>query len=201
MCTLYNVRTSRAEIAGWFGADDAGDDLSKDYVATGRPGFVITAAAHDDGPAGPAPPRRLTTMRWGFPPPPGVKAPVVNVRNLSSPFWRTALARADRRCLVPATSFSEWSVDRNAAGRQQLHWFDIPSRPIFAFAGVWRPTGSGPAFAFLTCEPNILIGSIHPKAMPVILDEENYTPWLHADFTAACGLALPFASQLMRLVE
>ena len=37
--------------------------------------------------------------------------PVTNVRNLVSPFWRTALSRPDRRCLVPVTAFSEWTAE------------------------------------------------------------------------------------------
>ena len=37
--------------------------------------------------------RVIDTMRWGFPPPPNAKAPVVNVRNLDSPFWRSTVTR------------------------------------------------------------------------------------------------------------
>jgi len=50
-------------------------------------------------------------MRWGFPPPPGVRNAVVNVRNYHSAFWRSALANPERRCLVPVTSFRAWSVE------------------------------------------------------------------------------------------
>lgn len=192
MCTLYNVKTTRAEISAHFSAvDDWGLDLEKDYVAANRPGYVVVAAGGQ---------RHLTVMKWGFPPPPAVKAPVVNVRNLSSPFWRTALSKPERRCLVPATSFSEWSVERNQAGKQTLNWFEIPSRPIFAFAGIWRPTEQGGAYAFLTCEPNTLVGAIHPKAMPVILDEDQFEPWLNAEFDKACSLAQAFPSQLMAVM-
>src|SRR5262245_10327971 len=34
--------------------------------------------------------------------------PVTNVRNLKSPYWRGWL-KAEWRCLVPATSFCEWT--------------------------------------------------------------------------------------------
>lgn len=136
--------------------------------------------------------RVIDTMRWGFPPPPNAKAPVVNVRNLDSVFWRATLANPEQRCLVPATSFSEWEGEK---GTKVQHWFSIPSRPIFAFAGIWRPTDEGNVFAFLTCEPNPLVAAIHPKAMPVILHDEDYGRWLGGE--DAGELAQPYPSQLM----
>jgi putative SOS response-associated peptidase YedK len=191
MCTLYNIRTTRGEIASYFEAQDAWrNDLEKDYVATDRPGWVVTES--EGG-------RSLTVMRWGFPPPQAAKGPVVNVRNLSSPFWRTALSKPERRCLVPATSFSEWSARSAETGKATLHWFSVPSRPIFAMAGLWRPTETGSAYAFLTTEPNSIVGAIHPKAMPVILDEADHEAWLRGSFDEACALAQPYPSQLMTM--
>jgi putative SOS response-associated peptidase YedK len=79
--------------------------------------------------------RELTMMRWGFQPPPNLgTVPVTNVRNLKSPYWRGWL-KAEWRCLVPATSFCEWTDSRPKV----THWFAIDeSRPLFAFAGIWR---------------------------------------------------------------
>ncbi|WP_277978857.1 SOS response-associated peptidase family protein [Sphingomonas phyllosphaerae] len=68
---------------------------------------------------------------------------ITNVRNYTSPFWRSALANPRRRCLVPFTAFSEYGQDRGADGKLPLHWFDVPSRAIVSFAGVWRPTEQG----------------------------------------------------------
>jgi putative SOS response-associated peptidase YedK len=59
-------------------------------------------------------------------------------------------------------------------------WFALDkSRPLAFFAGLWtrgtsvRKVGEGETtndlFAFLTTEPNAIVGPIHPKAMPVIL--------------------------------
>lgn len=138
--------------------------------------------------------RIIETMRWGFPPPPQGRAPVVNVRNLTSPFWRGILNKPDFRCLVPVTSFSEWQGEK---GSKVQRWFNIPSRPVFAFAGIWRPTDDGNVFAFLTCAPNPLVAAIHPKAMPVILDEADHTTWLAGD--TAEQFAQPYPSQLMAL--
>ena len=199
MCNLYGLRVARWELIAYFKANDAfREELEKDYVSPGRPGLVVTA-----GEAG----RELQAMRWGFPPPAGVKAPVVNVRNYASPFWRSALANPARRCLVPVTRFQEWSVEPDpSTGKKKPHWFIVPSRPIFTFAGVWRPTDKGPAFAFLTCgyegdASAHLVGAIHPKAVPVILHDEDYDRWLTAPVEDALSLACAYPSQLMAIEE
>lgn len=195
MCNLYNLKVRRWELVDYYKAQDAWrEDMEKEYVSPGRPGVVITAGANG---------RELRGMRWGFPPPAGVKAPVVNVRNYGSPFWRSALANPERRCLVPVTEFQEWSVEPDpVTGKKRPHWFSVPSRPIFTLAGVWRPTDAGPAYAFLTCgyegEPAAhVVGAIHPKAVPVILHDEDYERWLQAPVEEALLLACAYPSQLM----
>ena len=56
--------------------------------------------------------RVVETMRWGFPPPPGV-ASKVNVRNAASAYWRPSIANKAQGCIVPATAFAE--PDRNTS--------------------------------------------------------------------------------------
>lgn len=147
--------------------------------------------------------RVIDLMRWGFPPPGGSRAPVTNARNLASPFWRTAMGRPERRCLVPATDFCEWEGER---GAKIERWFSLGASPLFAFAGVWRPVrredgGWEKAFAMLTCEPNPIVAPVHPKAMPVILHPDDYGRWLGAPYEEACALAAPFPSQLMKMAS
>lgn len=186
MCTLYKVRPSRAEIAALFSArlppdlPETADELYPKRIAP-----VVRR-----GPRG----LTLDAMRWGFPPPPSSKVPVVNVRNLGSPFWRAALGNPDRRCLVPASEFCEYEGE---PGAKRKRWFRCVDRPVFALAGLWRPTGDGPAFAFLTCEPNPLVAPVHPRAMPVILHAEDHERWLGGDTATASALAAPYPSQLM----
>jgi len=90
----------------------------------------------------------------------------------------------------------EWEGEK---GSKLERWFNLPSSPIFAFAGIWRPSEEGNCYAFLTCEPNPVVAPIHAKAMPVILHPEDYDHWLDGEVESACSLAQPFPSQLMRV--
>jgi putative SOS response-associated peptidase YedK len=154
--------------------------------------------------------RIVDVMAWGFPTkvagkridkatgkPVMLEKDVTNVRNYTAPFWRSALANSERRCLVPFTAFSEYGQKRGADGKLPLYWFDVPSLPIVSFAGIWRPVEGGAVFAFLTTDPNPLVAPIHPKAMPVLLHPEDEDRWLSASMDDALMLAVPFPSQLM----
>nr|WP_220128706.1 MULTISPECIES: SOS response-associated peptidase family protein [Sphingobium] len=139
-------------------------------------------------------------MIWGVPRTMSGKRPgttitkhITNVRNLDSPFWRSMIAAPAQRCLVPFTQFAEPKIGQ---GREEW-WFTIKEQPVSCFAGIWRPSAAGIVFAFLTCEPNPLVAPLHPKAMPVILQPEDYQTWLTGDLDAARALAQPFPSQLM----
>lgn len=194
MCNLYKIGAPPDQIAMTFGASINPHPMvtvEKDYVAPGKPGPVVIATE-----AG----RVLTAMIWGFP---LNGKPVTNVRNYTSPFWKSALANPPRRCLVPVTEFQEWSVaPMPDTGKKRAHWFSVPSQPIFAFAGIWRPTEGAPVFSFLTCgydgDPaHHVVGAIHPKACPVVLHPEDYDRWLTTDLDDAISVAVPYPSQLM----
>ncbi|MBX9860890.1 MAG: DUF159 family protein [Sphingomonas sp.] len=84
----------------------------------------------------------IEPMAWGV----GLTVPgkrpgttVTNVRNLTSPFWRSMLTRPAQRCLVPFTSVAEPVID----GGRAEHWFRVLDRPVAAFAGIWRPSEAG----------------------------------------------------------
>lgn len=148
--------------------------------------------------------RVAQAMQWGVPlTMPGkregttITKRITNVRNLTSSFWKNMLNKPEQRCLVPFNRFAE---PKPNAGREEC-WFKVNDAPVAAFAGIWRITNEGNAFAFLTCEPNPLVKPIHPKAMPVILHPEDYERWLSADYDEACALAVPFPSQLMSAAD
>jgi putative SOS response-associated peptidase YedK len=192
MCNLYRLDAAAADIAAAFDAAPGPDPWTPDYVAPGKFAPVIVQGRSD---------RIIVPRQWGVPPPPKIAAeggrPVTNVRNLESPFWIGTLRHTEFRCLVPVTSFMEWASKLDGVkGMRKQHWFSVPSEPIFAFAGIWRDSAV-PSFAFLTCDPNALVGAVHPKAMPMILAPEDYDAWLRADWKDAQHMVAPFPSQLM----
>ncbi|MBL8550407.1 MAG: SOS response-associated peptidase family protein [Hyphomonadaceae bacterium] len=144
-------------------------------------------------------------MRWGFPP--AEKSLVTNVRNVKSQFWKGWL-KPDWRCLVPATAFSEWEPGVKKIER----WFVRADERPFCFAGIWRPwTGArGPkskpidgehrVFAFLTTAPNAIVRPIHPKAMPVLLDANQWDQWLTGSEEEALALQQPLPDEELKLV-
>jgi putative SOS response-associated peptidase YedK len=148
----------------------------------------------------------LVIMRWGFPPPPNLGTrPVTNVRNTKSPYWRNWL-KSKFCCLVPATSFCEWTDSRPKVPR----WFALAEdRPLFAFAGIWRPstgtrrdeTGEHLLYSLLTTESNDLIRPIHAKAMPVMLTAtEEFEAWLCAPMGVALALQRPLPNDELAIV-
>jgi putative SOS response-associated peptidase YedK len=153
--------------------------------------------------------RVMEAMRWGFPPPPNLGTrPVTNVRNTASPYWRGWL-KPEFRCLVPATSFCEYtdSVPKIP------HWFALDAdRSPFAFAGIWRPwtgtrgTKAAPEegehllFSFLTTDPNEIVRPVHSKAMPVILTGSACDVWLEGNAAEVLKLQRPWPADRLSIV-
>ncbi|PIT03888.1 hypothetical protein TSA1_26270 [Bradyrhizobium nitroreducens] len=129
-----------------------------------------------------------------------------NIRNTSSKHWKRWLG-IENRCVVPFTSFSEF----NKAEGGDI-WFALDeSRPLAVFAGLWtnwtsvRKVKEGETtndlFAFLTTDPNDVVGPIHPKAMPVILTEpEEIETWLTAPAEEALKLQRPLSDGILTIV-
>lgn len=153
--------------------------------------------------------RELTLMRWGFPPPSNLSTqPVTNVRNVKSPYWRGWL-KPEWRVVVPATSFSEYA---DTKPKKTPIWFALNERrPLFAFAGIWRPwTGTRKKaegemehrlFSFLTTNANGVVGPIHPKAMPAILTtQDEIETWLTAPAEVALQLQRPLSDDTLQIV-
>lgn len=211
MCNLYSIKTSASEIKMRL-----------------KPTFDFTNGASFDEkiyPDYPAPVVRnnldgteLAICRWGMPTPPvyvkgDVDKGITNVRNTSSRHWKRWLTVANR-CLVPATSFSEYGQEPHPeTGKKPLHWFAIDeSKPLFFFAGIWtewigiRKPSEGQQnhtlFGLLTSEPNEIVSPIHPKAMPVILTEpEDLDMWMTAPWEIAKELQRPLSDKKLIMVE
>ncbi len=198
MCNLYSMTATVDEMRRVFGGFD-GDRQNLPPFDEIYPGHRAPVLRRGDG-GGLA----LEMMSWGFPGPAAARSrPVTNVRNLDSPFWRSALNDPKRRCIVPVTRFCEWSEQPDpATARKVKVWFGLAGEQSapFAFAGIWRPGEGGPFMAFLTCEPNGVVGAVHPKAMPVMLRASDVDSWLDSDRADACALARPFADEGMRII-
>ncbi len=199
MCNLYRLDATANQIGVTFDTDVGSDPWLGGYIAPGKPAPVILRNKDGD--------RYLAPRMWGVPPPQSYATtsqnqpyrPVTNVRNLESPFWIGTLRHNEFRCLVPVTRFQEWSDTPNpVTGKKTPHWFGVATEPIFAFAGIWRDSEVA-SFAFLTTEPNSLVGGVHSKAMPVIVHPEDHETWLSADWNTAKALVEPYPSQFMTI--
>ena len=196
MCNLYTMTATVDEIRRVFGPfeGDRSNLPAFGEIYPGKPAPVLRRAS--DGRL------KLETMTWGFPGPAAAKGrPVTNVRNLDSPFWRSALSNRGRRCIVPVTSFCEWTAEPDPETKRKAKvWFGLHQAedPLFAFAGIWRPGEGGPFMAFLTCDSNAVVGAVHPKAMPVMLRASHAMHWLDHEREQACALAVPFPDDDMR---
>lgn len=196
MCNLYSMTKSREAAVAYTRAmrDKTGNQPPLPAIF---PDQLAPVVAHDHDGA-----REMVTMRWGFPPPPAGKRPVTNIRNLDSPYWRGWLKR-EFRCLVPATSFVEYTD----TSPKVAHWFALgPDRPLFCFAGLWRPwTGvrgkeedKHKLYAILTTAANALTKPIHAQAMPVMLTGDDLDVWMDGSEEDALKLARPFDAAAMQ---
>jgi putative SOS response-associated peptidase YedK len=135
-----------------------------------------------------------------------------NIRNTTSKHWTRWLG-VENRCVVPVTSFAEPDpANRGEKGTPNAWFSRDEARPLMFFAGCWvadwtsvRKIKEGivtaDLFAFLTTEPNAVVGPVHPKAMPVVLTSPaEVETWLTAPWSEAKTLQRPVADDLLRLV-
>ena len=128
--------------------------------------------------------RRLRPMRWGFLPH-WYKAPndgplLINARSetiAEKPAFRAACR--ERRCLIPASGFYEWTKDDDG---NRLPWYIHPAKgDLLAFAGVWQTWDKGDdpltTCAIVTTAANKTMTAIHHR-MPVILQKKDWALWL-----------------------
>jgi len=128
--------------------------------------------------------RRLRPMRWGFLPhwykvenggPLLINARAETIAE--KPAFKAACR--ERRCLIPATGFYEWTKDEDG---NRLPWYIHPANAdMLAFAGVWqnweRDGRAHTTCAIVTTGANTPMSAIHHR-MPVILPPEEWALWL-----------------------
>jgi putative SOS response-associated peptidase YedK len=200
MCTLYSNQKAREAIRALFRVSDnrAASVEPRDAILPSEMAPVVRLA--EDGE------RELVNLSWGFVRIEKGKAPrrVVNTRDdqvRTNPFWRSSFET--RRCLVPATSYSEPQGVKPAT----WHWFALnnlhDSRELFAFAGIWRrykgplkkdgPTVEIDVYSIMTTTPNALTASINHERMPVLLTTDAARDtWMAGTPDDAFALARPY---------
>jgi len=133
----------------------------------------------------PGDPPRIIDARWGFIPhwwsKPELPRTSFNARSeeaAAKPMWRDALRAS--RCLIPATSWTEW---------QKMHGAKLPHALTpddgrgFMFAGLWslwrsrKDAEPQPTCVILTTEASAPVRSVHER-MPVVLAPAAWNAWL-----------------------
>jgi putative SOS response-associated peptidase YedK len=106
----------------------------------------------------------------------------------------------ERRCVVPADGFFEWTGPKEA--RQPI-WFHREDGGLILFAGLyesWRPSPDDweRTFTILTTTPNAIMEPVHDR-MPVILEDKAIEDWLYVRQTPASlmDLLLPAREGLL----
>lgn len=128
--------------------------------------------------------RRLVAMRWGFLPH-WYKAEnggplLINARSetiAQKPAFKAACR--ERRCLILATGFYEWTKDPEG---NRLPWYIYPKdAEMLAFAGVWqdweRDGVAHRTCAIVTTSANPKMSAIHHR-QPVTLTADQWPLWL-----------------------
>lgn len=112
---------------------------------------------------------RLALMRWGFSRP--FSHAVVNAREdkLQGAMWRESMA--ERRCLIPAAAYYEWSGPK---GSKRTHRFTHAEEEWLWIAGIWEPHAElGSCFSMITTEPTGAVLGVHDRMPAVLLPEET----------------------------
>jgi putative SOS response-associated peptidase YedK len=106
-----------------------------------------------------------------------------------------------RRCVVPADGFYEWTGPK---GKRQPLWSHPRAGDLMLFAGLhesWYPEPNKPevTFTIVTCSANEVIGEIHDR-MPMILNERAAEDWMNPreeDPLSLKRLLVPAPSELL----
>ncbi len=106
----------------------------------------------------------------------------------------------ERRCVIPADGFFEWTGPKDA--RQPI-WYHRSDGRLISFAGLyesWRPAPDEKerTFTIVTTTANSLIEPVHNR-MPVILEGEGIDDWLYVRqlSSSLMGLLRPARDDLL----
>ena len=183
MNARYVLTETPSDLGAQFGLDITDNFPARHNIAPSQPVPVIRL--------GPKQERRYDLVRWGFVPAwdrdgTFLKKAIVNIRSETAsekPSFRNAWRR--RHCLFPMNGAYEWLTE--AGGKQPYLMARAPDMPLFCLAGLWEEwMGRGgeemTSAAFLTREAKGSLRALHHR-MPVVVHEDDFDAWLHADET------------------
>ncbi len=190
MCNLTRITRPASEVAAWFDAvERAGGTNHAEEVYPGTPGLVVAAG-------------EVRAMIWGFPLVLKGKQgqnlkpkPVNNARTdkLGTVFWRHSFET--RRCLIPLTG---WAEAAGAKGRMTRTWLSLPDTPIFAAAGIWRPSDEwGACYSMVMTDSEGTDAAAVHERMPVLLAPADQARWLGGSPDEAFALCRSWHGPLM----
>ena len=172
MCGRFTITHPNAALAALFDAV-AGNDLPDSPRFNICPTNAVAVVTSDGG-------RRLRAMRWGLVPA-WYKAVndgplIINARSdtvADKPAFREAIRQ--RRCILPASGFYEWSAGPNGT---RLPWYitRTDGAPM-AFAALWSHWGDMDTVAMVTTGGGPNMAGIHDRE-PVVLEPADWPLWL-----------------------
>jgi putative SOS response-associated peptidase YedK len=191
MTSRYQQLSNAHDIAEVFRAVPGAVAYGDGELWPGRKGLVVWQDS--DGT------RRVSLMTWGFPLHPSRAAmrkypdarvkPAHKAKGLTRAFWNAATRNPAQRCLIPVERYAE---PERRDGVKRKTWFDLPHQPIFAWAGLWRPTVEwGDAYSVVMTEACAHVAQVHDR-MPVVLDPDQWDQWLNGSFEDVVQLQRPY---------
>jgi putative SOS response-associated peptidase YedK len=173
MCGRFTITHPNEALAALFDAS-LGNDLPEGPNFNVCPTNSVAVVTSNGGF------RRLRAMRWGFIPA-WYKAPndgplIINARAdtvAAKPAFRAAVR--ERRCIVPASGFYEWSAGEKG---EKLPWYftRADGQPM-ALAGLWQRWGEIDTVAIVSTEAGPGMAGLHHREA-VVLEPSDWPLWL-----------------------
>ena len=201
MCGRYALTLPPDAMRAMFAATSVDNDLPEGPNWNVCPTVRVPAIARaDEG-------RRLTSFRWGLVPrwyeKPNGGPLLINARAegiAEKPAFREAVR--ERRCLVPADGFYEWTKDVD--GARLPWWVTRRDGAPMVFGGIWQNWARGgeemATMAIVTVPAGPDVEAIHHR-QPLLLSPEDWPLWLGEEGHGAARLMAPSPAGTMGAVR
>lgn len=144
--------------------------ISRDQFSDNCPSGVITPGTDTVMITGDKDGLSARTATWGFRS--DRNRLIINARSETAsvkPLFKNAMR--SKRCLLPASCFYEWDIDKNKVT------FYAENRNTLYLAGLWNIDNDEVRFVVLTTEANDSMKRVHDR-MPLMVDSVRIRQWL-----------------------